>query len=339
METGITKSVVKYPLISVIVPVYNAEAYLSDCLNSILGQTYANLEIILVDDGSYDGTGEKADAFGTLYPGRIRVFHKENTGVLDSRIFGTHQAAGEWVGFVDGDDIIEPDMYERLMKNAQEEDADISHCGYQTIVRQGERIHYFYNTGKTCRQDRRKGIDDLVSGRFVEPSVCNKLYKKKLFRKLYETPLIRKRIRYNEDLLMNYLLFSSAEISVYEDFCPYHYMAREHTATRSGASVERIMDPVRVAEFILKDGSNNSDPTVLRKYLSTLISALYGMSLLYPRSGYVTKLRKRLLQYRKKWYLLRKADRLKIPVLLVSPKIYHAMYQLYVRRYQKKIYE
>ena len=98
------------PLITVIVPVYNILEYLPRCVHSITGQTYRNLEILLVDDGSTDGTGELCDRLGEEDP-RIRVFHKENGGSSTARNLALQHAKGEYVGFVDSDDYIEPDMY------------------------------------------------------------------------------------------------------------------------------------------------------------------------------------------------------------------------------------
>ena len=115
-------------LISVIVPVYNIAEDLPNCLDSILAQTYPNVEIVAVDDGSSDQSGEILDRYAETYP-NIRVIHKENGGVTSARLRGVREAEGEWIGFVDGDDVIETDMYERLKNNAVKYDAQISHCG------------------------------------------------------------------------------------------------------------------------------------------------------------------------------------------------------------------
>ena len=99
------------PLITVIVPVYNILEYLPRCVRSITAQSYRNLEILLVDDGSTDGTGDLCERLAEE-DGRIRVFHKENGGTSAARNLGLAHASGEYVGFVDSDDYIEPDMYE-----------------------------------------------------------------------------------------------------------------------------------------------------------------------------------------------------------------------------------
>ena len=115
--------------ISIIVPAYNIEAPLPRCLNSLLAQEYSNLEIIVVNDGSKDDTGAVMDAYAAK-DSRIKAIHKENGGVTSARLRGVAEATGEWIGFCDGDDFVEPDMYARLMKNAADHNAQISHCGY-----------------------------------------------------------------------------------------------------------------------------------------------------------------------------------------------------------------
>ena len=117
------------PLVSVIVPVYKVGKYLDKCVESIVGQTYKNLEIILVDDGSPDNCPAMCDKRAER-DSRIKVIHKQNGGVSSARNVGIDAAQGEFIGFVDSDDWLEPDMYDCIVKNALEYNADISRCGY-----------------------------------------------------------------------------------------------------------------------------------------------------------------------------------------------------------------
>ena len=130
------------PLISVIVPVYNAEKYLRKCVASIRAQTYRNLEIILVDDGSCDRSGELCEAFA-LEDSRIAVIRKENDGVASARNAGLDAMHGDYVGFVDADDWIDPEMYEVLLQRMIAENAQISCCG--TAIVTGEKITGYFN--------------------------------------------------------------------------------------------------------------------------------------------------------------------------------------------------
>ena len=132
-------------LVSVIIPAYNIEDYIGRCLDSIISQTYKNLEIIVVDDGSRDYTGEILDNYAKK-DRRIKVIHKENGGVSSARNKGIEAAEGDYIGFIDGDDLIEPEMYKTLVDLLEEENADIAHCGYQMVF--PDRIDYYHNTGK-----------------------------------------------------------------------------------------------------------------------------------------------------------------------------------------------
>ena len=160
--------------VSVIVAAYNIEDYIVKCLESIANQTYKNLEVIVVDDGSSDSTGELADEFAEK-DNRFIVIHKENGGVSSARNKGIDVASGDFIGFVDGDDTIENDMYEMLVDNAIKYDADISHCGYKVIENNKETL--FYDTKQIIIQDRKKGLVDLFEGTLIEPSLCNKIFK------------------------------------------------------------------------------------------------------------------------------------------------------------------
>lgn len=126
-------------LVSVIVPIYNIVEWLPRCVNSIRKQTYRNLEIILVDDGSTDNSGAMAEKFA-LEDKRVRVFHKENGGVSSARNLGIEKARGEYIGFVDSDDYIEPEMYERLLAVALQENLLMVQTSRDEIDEQGNRM-------------------------------------------------------------------------------------------------------------------------------------------------------------------------------------------------------
>ena len=118
--------------ISVIVPVYNVENYLEKCVESILKQTYTNLEILLVNDGSTDTSGELCDQLAQRDQ-RIRVIHKENGGLSDARNRGIEEASSDLIGFIDSDDYIDQDMYETLYRQMLESSADLSMCGHYDV--------------------------------------------------------------------------------------------------------------------------------------------------------------------------------------------------------------
>lgn len=241
-------------LISVIVPVYNIASYIENCVRSIMRQSHSTIQIVAVDDGSSDGSGEILDQLAREYAA-IKVIHQANGGVTNARLSGVKAAAGNWIGFVDGDDLIEPDMYERLLNNAHKYSADISHCGYQMVF--PSRVDYYYGTGRRVIQDNKNGLKDLIEGRFVEPGLCNKLYHKKLFQRLINDNLMDTSIKNTEDLLMNFYLFRESKRSIYEDFCPYHYLIREGSATTSKVNEHKLSDPLKVLKIIRNESIND----------------------------------------------------------------------------------
>jgi hypothetical protein len=160
------------------------------------------------------------------------------------------EATGEWVGFVDGDDFVEPDMYARLLENALKYDAQISHCGYKMVFPNG-KTDYYYNSGKLVVQAGQQGCTDLLDGGFVEPGLVNKLYRKELFEGLSDW--LDTSIRINEDLLMNFYLFRGIKTAVYEDFCPYQYVLRSGSTMISKVNVHKLQDPLKVRYILLQE--------------------------------------------------------------------------------------
>lgn len=326
------------PLLSVIIPAYNVSGYLANCLDSVLNQTYANIEIVLVDDGSVDDTGEIADKYQELYPDKVKVIHTENHGVTMARFEGIKASHGEWIGFVDGDDEIEPDMYERLYNNAVKYGADISHCGHKTIVNGGERVHEFYNTGRLLKQNREEGLKDLLEGKF-EPSLCTKMFRREMVVDMLRDNVIDPQLKYNEDVLMNYYLFKAAESSVLEDFCGYYYNARTDSATRNEFNAKKVLDPVKVRKQILNDVSAGLRDLAEKSYITVCMNAY---ATLYKHMDYETnynKLKKILNEKRDKWYLLRKNDKIKLQIMMASPGLYNRLYRVFEKTLQKKQYE
>jgi glycosyltransferase involved in cell wall biosynthesis len=248
------------PKISIIIPAYNIAPFIERTVESILKQTYADFELIIVNDGSKDDTGAVLDKLKERDP-RIKVIHKENGGVTSARLCGINAAQGEWIGFVDGDDIIEPDMYEQLLNNAIEYDADISHCGYQMVL--GNRIDKYYGTEKIIWQSHDEGIVDLLEGKFIEPGLVIKLYKAELFKHINEWNLDPS-IKNTEDLLMNFYLFRESRQSVYMDKCLYHYIVRNGSATSAKPSRQKLTGPLKVLK-IIEGELRNENRTVEHK--------------------------------------------------------------------------
>lgn len=316
-------------LISVIVPVYNLQDYLERSVASIIVQTYQNLEIILIDDGSTDRS--KA-IIQRLSESDVRIVpvYKENGGVTSARIAGIKKAHGDYIGFVDGDDEIEPDMYEFLLKNALDYDADISHCGYQMVFDDG-RINYFYNTGRIMLQDRNAGLKDLLEGSFVEPGLWNKLFHRKLLDKLLVSEEMDLSIKINEDLLMNFYLFSDSSKAIYEDKCKYHYFVRGESATRCNLSSNKIFDPVKVKKIIMQKAEGDVLTVAQDAYMGTCIS-IYNTLALNGLRNYkheAKKIQEELIVHRALWRSARTKQRILIWMILHLSFRYEKIYKLY----------
>lgn len=235
------------PLISVIIPAYNICNELPSCLDSVLRQTLANIEIIVVNDGSTDDTAAVTEHYASQDP-RVIAIHQENSGVTNARLAGVRASRGQWIAFVDGDDQVDSDMFSHLLENAEKYGADISHCGYRKIS--PNRIDYYYNTGKILEQDHEIALKDLLSAEFIEPALCNKLYKRSLFHKLLAKPLMDPNIRNYEDMLMNFFLFQESSKAIYEDFCPYQYIFRADSASTAKPNRYKLLGPLQVFKII-----------------------------------------------------------------------------------------
>lgn len=327
----------KQTMISVIVPVYNLEKDLSRCLESICAQTHRELEIVVVDDGSRDGSRSIIADYARR-DSRIKSVFKENGGVTSARLRGIEEATGAWIGFVDGDDEIEPDMYERLLKNAETCGADISHCGYQMDFHDG-RVNYFHNSGLVKEQDSATAVRDLLEGTLVEPGLCNKLFRRELFVGLAER--MDPTIRINEDLLMNYYLFKGAPKSVFDDWCPYHYIVRAGSASRSKLSEHKIYDPIRVKEIILADAPEELRTDARRALVNTCVYCYCGLvSSKEELAGNARReIRKKMKTHSDAVALLPGRTRLLAEMILHTPGLFRLAYPVYQTCFQKKKYD
>lgn len=176
--------------ISVIVPVYNVKKYIKRCLDSIIEQTYKNLEIILIDDGSTDGSGEICDEY-IEKDERIQVLHKANGGLSSARNIGIERATGNYIGFVDSDDWIAKDMYEYLWKLCKRDNFDIAVCGIKRVIRFEEKENASEKE-KICIYTQEEYLKKFFRVHTQDPNhfACNKLYRSQII----------KQIRYPEGL-------------------------------------------------------------------------------------------------------------------------------------------
>lgn len=250
----------RQPLISVIVPVYQVEKYLDACVESIVGQTYRNLEIILVDDGSKDHCPEMCEAWANR-DGRVKVAHKANGGAASARNSGLDVASGELIGFVDPDDWLEPTMYETMLGNLLSEGADIS------IV----ASTYEYDDGRSFSNQlpsQRLVMDSAQAFKYVNMpgyygvAPWDKLYRASLFSGLR----FPEEARRNEDYEIAYLLIDRANRLVYSSERLYHY--RQRLVSSSNVMTGVSLEPVRATKVMMD--------IVERRYPEQIWYARYG---------------------------------------------------------------
>ena len=221
------------PLISVIVPIYNVERYLEKCIHSILNQTYQNLEIILVDDGSPDNCGAICDQYSAVEQ-RIKVIHKQNGGLSDARNKGIDAATGEFLVFVDSDDAILSEMIEKLYRRIVIDQSDMAFCGYKQVNLYGELLSEVALPDKVLT-----GFDALKvsyeSLGVLYTITWNKLYKRHLFQSI-RFPVGK----YHEDEYTSYLIIDQcSRISIIREAL-YIYYQRADSIMQEVYSVKRL---------------------------------------------------------------------------------------------------
>lgn len=232
--------------LSIIVPVYKVEQYLTKCIDSILAQTFADFELILVDDGSPDKCGMICDKYANEDK-RIKVIHQKNAGVSTARNRALDNACGEYIGFVDSDDWISPDMYEMLMRDIVEYRSDIAICGIIKEFCNGEQIQ-FSNENRFFTINSQEAIKNILENKIFSGYLVNRIYKKNLFECLRLNP----DINMCEDLLLSYYLFKKAKKITYNPANGYYYFQREDSITRRGFSKE-LLSMAAVGQIIYQD--------------------------------------------------------------------------------------
>lgn len=222
-------------LVSVIVPIYNVERELDRCVQSILNQSYKNLEIILVDDGSPDRCPEMCDEYARV-DSRVRVIHKENGGLSDARNVGLRIATGKYVMYVDSDDYIELDSCERLLAGADEDvDLVVGSCKEIHQNRIGYQKHTNITPGKKY-SSREFVIESIKKNEWFAPAVFF-LYDRKF---LIDNALFFKKGYLYEDIEMLPRLFLAAKTVVYVDYAFYNYVIRENSIMSSAITPKKV---------------------------------------------------------------------------------------------------
>lgn len=313
-------------MISVIIPVYNTKQYLQSCLDSLLSQTYTDLELLFVDDGSTDGSDELLDAFAAR-DSRIRVIHQENGGVCAARNRGIEEAKGDYLSFIDSDDTLEPDLYEVLMALIREHSADIAHCSYNRVT--AGIVKPIGNSGRVYPQGRTEALRCLLTGKLFVGSCWTKLYKRKLF----DGVRFPAGIRTNEDMLVNYLAFSQVEKSVFADVCKYNYLTSETSSCIRTPQRKRAEDLLTVNRRMLAENVYPELTDILERRVLGSLLACYKASTYEPKPDRVwqRELAVQIKEMHGRGYGFSRRNALEYRLLRHLPGVYKFAYGIYDR--------
>lgn len=315
----------KKPLVSIIIPIYNVEKYLRECIDSVLKQTYNNLQIILVDDGSPDNCGSICDEYAEK-DDRITVIHKENGGLSSARNEGIKIARGQYIGFVDSDDFIDENMYSNLMHNININNADIAICGRvyvygdKNVIRCKKNIYLKMNSEEAINKMNTFGYYDVAS--------WDKIYKRELFEGI-EFPIGK----LSEDWFTTYKLLDKAETIIYDSTPMYYYRQREKSITHSR---KVNYNPIYASKEVLG--------LVEKKYPDSIIYAItayvyanigvYDNLILYDKENN-DEIKKVLINIKENYDLVIKNKELsnkrilQLKLLKLSPMIYNCVFKIF----------
>lgn len=268
----------KHPVeLSIIVPIYNVEAYLPRCIDSILAQTFTDFELILVDDGSPDRCGQLCDAYARQDP-RIRVIHKKNGGLSDARNAGLDIATGRYIGFIDSDDSIAPQMYQRLISLLEAHQADIAATGFQNRTHDEQVLSTYPQLPNVGIYHHRDLINDFYPDIkwTIFPSACNKVYRRELFDDLrYPVAMLY------EDSRILLPLFDRCDTIVVDTEHHYFYYVQRDGSIMNAVYTSKKFQLIDVAlqqyEFFVKKGLPSQQEYALDVYATNYMTNFFAV--------------------------------------------------------------
>ncbi|MCE3074842.1 glycosyltransferase family 2 protein [Chryseobacterium gwangjuense] len=230
--------------VSIIVPVYNVENYLTKCLDSLINQTYQNIEILVVNDGSKDGSERIINDFSEKFPDKIKAFHKSNGGLSDARNVGIDNATGEYIGFVDSDDSVSETMFEEMFCLAEKHEAEMVICNIQKVDEKGNVIQKLTQIPNMPEKIDLETHFSVFSD--ISYFACNKLFKKDLF----ATKRFKKGVSFEDIQLIPQLLLECKTIAQTQHF-HYQYLERENSISKThnekGLDILQAVEDAEVA--------------------------------------------------------------------------------------------
>lgn len=307
-------------LISVIIPVYNAGKYFNICISSIVNQTHRNLEIIIVDDGSTDATPASCDEWA-LKDSRIKVIHKKNGGAASARNTGLDNAAGDYIGFVDADDYIDADMYELMLKDIIDNNADAARCGIVREADDGTTENWGTGNYNVIVVNNKQLLADVGEGVGVLPVHCaNKLFKKECIGDIrFDT-----KYKFAEDTLFNFMVAENIDKMVYHDVNRYHYMFNTSSITSNEIN-ENNFDEHRVMDIIFSLADDETKPHCVKGDVLKSFRTIRQMILANKYMDRFDYMRGRILSHKKEIFSLAiysRLTRLRTLLLWLCPSGY-----------------
>ncbi len=260
-------------MVSVIIPIYNVQDYLARCIDSVLAQTYTDLEIILVDDGSHDASGDICDEYDLKYR-FVRVIHKTNGGLSDARNAGLDVAQGKYVTFIDGDDYVHPRFVEELMHTIEQTGAQIAACTWQELNDGDTPREVKFHKAKCKTYTQHEAINTVFYQGELNNSACSRIFERQLFHDLRfpEGALY-------EDLAIIYTLLRKVEKVALLKAPMYYYMHRKGSIiTTMSLRRAQVLDHLEAIEDQVADDA----PQYLRAVFSRHLSACFNMLRLMP---------------------------------------------------------
>lgn len=253
--------------ISIIVPIYNVEKYLDKCIKSIVNQSFKNLEIILVDDGSPDNCPAICDEW-TIKDSRIKVVHKENGGLSDARNAGLAVATGEYIAFVDSDDYIEADMYKKLLSVALNNKCDIVSCKLRMVYENDKNFVTKDDSEDIIIYSTEDAMSALIDDK-IRQVVWNKLYKADIIKNIpFDVG------KYHEDEFWSYKAIGNATKIVTIDYTGYNYLQRSDSIMGNDYSLKRL-DAVE-AKCLRQEYINLNFPELSQKgFINLIFTCVY----------------------------------------------------------------
>lgn len=255
--------------ISVILPVYNSEKYISKCLDSLISQTYKSIEVIVINDGSIDNSLKIINDYVKKNT-NIKVINKKNEGVSIARRVGLNVVTGDYITFIDSDDFIDEKMYEQMIKVALQNNADIVECGY-IFHDENNTVINIKGLKKTKMIGQEECLRNFLTGNNSENFLWNKIYKRELFKNL-DTG----NYSFSEDFLWNVILHDRCKKKITLEETYYHYLKNMSGACNSG-NIKKKLEGIGAAKEALQYMENNNSSFVpyIIKYLLDYIICIY----------------------------------------------------------------